>query len=801
MENQEQRYGWTDYYRTAYEREKQNNAMLAAKVAEAESRVEDLAFALNRIQGNRLWRLSAPFRKGWYLLFNKEGRTALRDRIAEKTDKKSTSESFGIQIDDPAYLAYRDEVFRQKHAYLQWLMDKEQHINNECYAIKPVNTGIVVNGWQEIYLEEMDCHVFLFGQGYLDETAKEKIKSYFNNHKGCLMAYVDEDYFLDSWNEKNNRFYPWFKPDWSPDTMLAFCYIGHVLIMRESFCRGAGLSAERDSSIPNPNYEDCETRFYDLCLRAEEAVLSECGNDYRKAAKRIGHIKDVLFHNLYKPDEMIRRQLSEAKNRGEDVFFMAEQCLREELEKGRDMAGADEAGARVREAALQRRGIDAKLYVGPDPGIFHIAYEPSGKISVVIPSKDHPDVLEKCLSSFREKTGYKDYEWIVVDNGSGAENKEAIRKLQEEYGFHYLYEPMEFNFSAMCNLGAKKASGDYLLFLNDDVEIIEADWLAIMLGQAMRPYAGAVGAKLWYAGSDWIQHAGITNLKTGPSHKLMTFTDDKNYYYGRNKVTYNMIGVTGACLMVAKSKFREVGGMDESMKVVYNDVDLCFKLAAAGYYNVVRNDAVLYHYESLSRGLDAEDDGKWERLLLGKEKLYGKHPYLAGKDPFYHEGLIDGAAHYGCSYKFDFEDHLKTLEVQAESTERIENARENLLQLTVDCAVKQHKMNRDEPEIMLIMGWCYLPGEDNAQYVKTIILRHEDGTLCSVIPFSWWRPDVEAILSEETHISLAGFVARIREESLQSGNWEVGVMAESVDGKKRFLTWSGKGLHVDAQER
>lgn len=250
--------------------------------------------------------------------------------------------------------------------------------------------------------------------------------------------------------------------------------------------------------------------------------------------------------------------------------------------------------------------------------------------------------------------------------------------------------------------------------------------------------------------------------------------------------------------MIAKSKYKEAGGMDESMKVAYNDVDLCFKLAEAGYYNVLRNDAVLYHYESLSRGLDEDDDGKWERLLIEKERLYGKHPLLQGQDPFYHEELIDNASDYSCNFKFDFENHLKTLSIYRENAGKVAKTRKNVLKLTVDHAVRQHKIHRDEPDIMLIMGWSYLPGKDNALYKKTVILRHQGGALYGVHPSPWSRPDVEAILPAEKNVSLAGFVVRVKKEELQSGDWEIGMLAESEDGKNRYMAWSDRRMHVAA---
>ena len=155
-----------------------------------------------------------------------------------------------------------------------------------------------------------------------------------------------------------------------------------------------------------------------------------------------------------------------------------------------------------------------------------------------------------------------------------------------------------------------------------------------------------------------------------------------------------MIGVTAACLMIERRKYREVGGLDETMKVAYNDVDFCFKLIEAGYYNVLRNDAILYHYESLSRGLDEQDDNKWERLLCEKEKLYEKHPAMESRDVFYHKNLIDNDSHYACNFKFDYENNLKTTEIFVENAGKLAEAETGVLELTIDRAEKQHKIYR-----------------------------------------------------------------------------------------------------------
>lgn len=343
-------------------------------------------------------------------------------------------------------------------------------------------------------------------------------------------------------------------------------------------------------------------------------------------------------------------------------------------------------------------------------------------------------------------------------------------------------------------MGAAQATGDLILFMNDDIEVVEQSWLRRMTGQALQPHVGAVGAKLWYAGTQNIQHVGITNMQIGPSHKLITFPDDRDYYYGRNRVAYNMIGVTAACLMVSREKYAEVGGLDETMAVAYNDVDFCFKLAEAGYYNVQRNDVVLYHHESLSRGLDEQDESKWERLLAEKEKLYAKHPQMSGQDAFYNRALIDNASHYGCNYKFPHEEHLFTTEVEPLQGELIKRVKAKHLRLTIDRAEIQHKIHADEPDILWIMGWSYVPGADNALYDRRVLLMRVDDAYSegyTAVPADWYRKDVEAILPEERNIGLAGFVLRVRREELQPGTYRVGMLCTNERGEK-LLAWGDK---------
>lgn len=786
-------YDWEAYYRAAFEKEKKKNTILAGKIADAEAKEADLAFKLARIQNNVFWKASAPARKCYHAL--KDGRALISGKRHSRAGSEAGDIGSGTGAEE-ALRAYEKEVFRQKHPYLQWIAKEEGDSEGDKAAAgkgtaldggQQDSTGLL-QGCQFIEPENADLCIVVSGCGMLAAGAAEKAAAWFRERGNCLFAYTDEDYY---WQNLSNRMHPWYKPCWSPDTMLSFCYIGHMVIVRKSLCRE--FLEEMRGRINS--HKD----FYDLCLRLEEQAVA--------MKYDISHMEEVLFHNCYEPDEAGKRTIAEAKRQGKDVLETVENLLKAELERGRDMTGCGASFQAVREAALQRRGIRAGLEAGAEPDIYHVVYEiperdsllgheKNGMVSVVIPSKDHPDVLEKCLFSFRERTEYENYEWIVVDNGSTSENKSRMEALQKEYGFLYLYEPMEFNFSAMCNLGASRAQGEYLLFLNDDIEIIEKDWLRIMAGQAGQLHTGAVGAKLWYAGSDAIQHAGITNLEIGPSHKLITFPDDRCYYYGRNQVTYDVIGVTAACLLIERRKYQKVGGFEESMKVAYNDVDFCFKLVEAGYYNVLRNDAVLYHNESLSRGLDEEDDGKWERLLHEKERLYARHPSMQGWDGFYHKSLIDNASRYSCNFKFDHEDNSKTTELFFVDEGNLAGAQKGHLQLTIDRAEDQHKIHLEEPDIMFLMGWSYLPGEDNAKYARSIIFQRDDGRFYRAVPNPWYREDVEAVLSGQVNISLAGFTLRIKKKKLHSGRWRIGMLATDEMSGRQFLTWSEKEMVV-----
>lgn len=783
------RYGWAAYYADAYEKERKHNIVLAGRIADSERRQEDLKDNLNRICSSSFWKATAPFRKLY--------RFAKGDGRRYKDGVKSSGT-------EPYLVRYAEELRRQDHPYGEWI--KEENIDR--YLNEAVDGESAIDGWQAIRVPQTDIVLLTYGKGILDKSTFDKVKSCFNKSASCRIAYADEDFY---WQDLTCRMHPWFKPCYSPDTMLAFNYWGHLVAVKTDLLSevlsGDGMSSRNEKTKQS-------VRFYDLCLCLEEAVQRKCLLESMPVSESICHIDGILYHHAYEPELQVRKVIDQNKE-PEEKFRQVRECLAVELEAGHYLTGAGQEYKSIRETALIRRGVKGVLESGQEPDLYHIVYDtsisgrercaraqnverhiaPHHVVSVVIPSKDHPEVLERCLKSFRKRTEYQCYEWIVVDNGSSDENRARMEELRQEYDFLYIYEQMPFNFSKMCNMGVARAQGDLILLMNDDIEIIERSWLKRMAGQALQPHTGAVGAKLWYADTQNIQHAGITNMEIGPSHKLITFADDRNYYYGHNTIAYDMAAVTAACLMVSRRKYEEVGGLDETMAVAYNDVDFCFKLAEAGYYNVQRNDAVLYHHESLSRGLDEQDEGKWDRLLAEKESLYARHPQMQGQDPFYHRALIDNASDYGCNYKFPYEDRLFTVQVEPMREELTKKVSMNRLRLTVDRAEIQHKIHAAEPDILWIMGWCYVPGADNAAYEKRVLLRRVDGEDYTAVPCDWHRRDVEAILPMEQKIGLAGFVLRVLRSDLVPGVYQIGMLCVDSQGVK-LLAWSDKTCEV-----
>lgn len=759
-------YDWASYYETLLNQVKKENIDTVLMIEEYRKQAEMLQDTYGFIKNNPLWKLLSPAR-------------AVCDRIDEIRRLKDCST-------EDIIASYKNEIFLLKHSYQAWieqiektrresLQVTEEQMLSVRYICMDEASFAGLGGNAEI--DEDTVYVYTRKNGIVDKDADRIISAFFIENPKVLFSYADEDYLITEKDGTHRRVLPWFKPGWSPETLLSFFYFDSFGIIRGS------LLKELLPQIISTNPEEA---VYELFLRAAFGVKDEAA----------APIREVLFHR-YTEDFSEEILAGVSSNPNWDELQRLEKAMRDRLEKEMILPGCSADFNHMKERVLQENGIKAHMEAAMDPDCYHVVYEVGEpKVSAVVLSKDHPDVLELCLESLAKRTDYSNLEIIVVDNGSTEENKKKIEKLKNKFTFNYLYTPMEFNFSAQCNIGAKAAIGEVILLLNDDVEVVQKDWLKRMVGQAMQPQVGAVGAKLLYAGTNRIQHAGITNLKVGPSHKLITFTDDRNYYYGRNRVTYNMLGVTAACLVIDAKKYKELGGLDESMKVAYNDVDFCFRLHEAGYRNILRNDALLYHYESLSRGLDVMDDAKWLRLQEEKKQLYEKHDLLFGVDPYYHPDLIDNSSDYFCNFKSDGEIITKYASLQKISGGKLAKASVGKIKLSVDHAgltPRDHALQLDD---YWVSGWSFLPGADQCKYGKRLLFKNEKNEIWEGLYFVQYRKDVEEMFFSEKNISGAGFSLRLVKDSLKNGSYHVGMLYEDLETGKRFVTWSDKTLQI-----
>lgn len=685
------------------------------------------------------------------------------------------------------------EVERQSDRYSQWVISEEPKQDDELYGSEPVGDMAALPGAQPAAakgkqksvvigfdglaasarpLTEVKQPIVILADtqaGVLSARAQSRVTALFAAHPDWDMIYGDEDYCF-----AKQRFAPWMKPDFSPDTLLSFPYFG-------------GFAAFRLSSYEDVLWLDDaagKVRVYDFFLKCSERE------------KKIVHVPEVFFHRSATKEQYLAYR---ALDRSDQRILTADDCMPWAL------PWEDQGNYReIRLQAMKRRGYAGELV--PDAfGILQPVYEikdnAAGKkplVSIIIPSKDNVDVLERCIRSVRTHEAYPDYELLVIDNGSAGAVRTRLMNLAREFAFSYYYEPMEFNFSQMINLGVSKARGDYLLLLNDDCEVTQDDWLLKMLGQAQLPHVGAVGAKLLYPDSDLIQHVGVTNLAAGPAHKLQRNSDSHSYYYGRNRFCYDYIGVTAACMMVARDKFEAVGGFDEGLRVAFNDVDFCFKLFARGLYQVMRNDVVLYHHESLSRGDDLLTEEKTNRLMQERDLLYERHPQFMARDPFYSVNLLGGVIDYLVNYQYEYDKIGCQTGLMDGAVEVQPEWYNECLTVMVDRAVKKDMMDvLTKQTTYQIEGWAYVLGQDNCRYTMSILLKKEDGTFAEAETLRRYRPDAVKVLPEQENIELSGFVARLPLGVLPSGDYPVYLLCRDQCSRQRLLRDTGAVLKVD----
>ena len=597
---------------------------------------------------------------------------------------------------------------------------------------KATNDGIFVASGE--FLAFMDC------DDTIELNALAEMVYYLNDNPDTDFLYSDEDKVTE-----DGIYYhtPFFKPDWSPDTFLSMMYTNHLaLYRREIVCYLGGLRSEFNGS-----------QDYDMTLRFME--LSD--------NKRVGHIPKVLYH-------WRERRESAASSLDAKPY-------------------AVEAAKRALLESLDRRGIEGNLSLITEFHQYRIDYITVGNplVSIVIPSKDNYSLLTQCINSIYEHTLYSNYEIIVVDNGSEEYNREIISEYLNKRGITYIYEKMEFNFSKMCNIGVSHSKGEYILLLNDDIEVIRGEWLDRMLGHAMQTHVGAVGAKLLFPQNDTIQHIGVCNLPIGPSHMFVGFPDSITANYGRNRLTFNWLAVTGACLMVSKDKYDEVGGLDEKLTVAYNDVDLCFKLFEAGYYNVSRMDAVLYHHESFSRGYDSTSESKMNRLRIERERLYYKHKDLFGIDPFYNVNF----AKYLGDYSIDMYG-VDTHNYDVKLSKEVYSSIPTDLRLGIDGVGLDDNVR--------IKGWAFSDDTDeDFNATRYLLLKNKANQIFVVPTERTLREDLKKNLGLDNIAE--GFICNIDRKLLVTDffDYNLGLLQINTNGDEKYI-WSDEKVPCDKIE-
>ncbi len=669
---------------------------------------------------------------------------------------------------------YQSCLKERKITYGEWLKEQERLWIEEPQK-GPSGSGLHEDDTREEFV------LLCAGAGSLAAAVPDRIRHFFRQHPEALLLYGDED----REDREGNYCDPWFKPDWSPDLLDSCFYFGSLAALRRELFERTKQAADETVSLAleeekregiliyRPGDLDAYEQWMHLCV--------ELAGGRERGSRSVGHMSQILFH-CQDPEQQER-------------FWKPSPFLKQK--------------------ALKQQ----EAFRCP-------------RISVVIPSRDQPEILEKCLRGLVSCAGEKGadripLEIIIVDNGSGDQNRERVERLTQDFEKSekikviYRYEPMDFNFSRMCNLGAEASSGELLLFLNDDVELCLPGCVEQLALTADSAHGGAVGMKLYYPDSRRIQHAGITNLPMGPVHKLQFLEDDQEYRNGINRGYRNVLAVTAACLMVKRDRFAEAGGFCEELQVAFNDVDLCFSLYELGYINVCRNDLYAYHHESLSRGGD-ESAEKLERLLQERRRLYERHPGLEGTDPFYSPHLNRQGLDTRIRPGYVTEGN-RIQQVSGPLREKSLNGfrQDNCLMVRAeDC--------RDR----IFVGFAVVLGDNNACYETELLLRQEErmegpslrqeermedsslkqepprregvpaAAASAALPVygipvqGQYRPDLEENMPDQVRVALCGIWVELKEGVVPKGRYRIGAAARNRVTGLGLVNWTNRFVRL-----
>ncbi len=469
----------------------------------------------------------------------------------------------------------------------------QQYLSDNRIKYKKLdqNMGISGNTNAALDLASGEIIMLLDHDDILAPEALYEFVKAFNENPEVDSIYSDEDKIS---MDLKRHFDPHFKTDFNLDLLRSNNYICHLFAVRKTIVEQVGgFREEFDGS-----------QDYDFILRCTEV------------SKKVAHIPKILYH-------WRMHQQSTAANPESKMY-----CY--------------EAGKRAIEAHLKRQNVSAKVMMQEHLGYYSVDYEKKGTpfVSILIPNKDESECLRRCIESIFEKTLYRNFEILVIENNSTEEETFAYYKeLEKNPQVRVIYWDGIFNYSAINNFGTKEAKGEYFLLLNNDTEVISPEWLDMMLADCQRKEIGAVGCKLLYP-DDTIQHCGVVIGMGGiAGHIFNGLPRESTGYFARTKVQQDFSAVTAACLMVSREVYMQLNGLDEKLKIAFNDVDFCLRIREAGYLIMLEPRVLLYHHESKSRG---QEDTLEKMKRFDSEVEYMKTRWariLEDGDPYYNRNL------------------------------------------------------------------------------------------------------------------------------------------------------------------
>lgn len=607
----------------------QDKVELNRTINELREEIEFWRSAYHQMEGSLSWRITGPIRsanasvkklreQGPLKQMKKDYLQKLREESGEKTGARFTLISDVSALSDEELFAFAERIRRQSFPNTELVISGGGKTAQWLSGIDPDIRAAEPGLKSQIAAASGQLIGFMRPQDILSEDALRRCAEMLAE-TGADLVYTDSDFFTEDIKDADE---PWFKPDFSPDYLRSRNYIrGFFAAKRELFTQ-IDLADEALTGA----------HAYGLILRLSELASAP-------GAGGIAHVPEKLYF-----------------------------AKREHLQ-GVQVSAENDASLRALSEHLARCALSGTPEVlDKQKGLYRIRYELREKplISILIPNKDHAEDLRRCIDSILRLSTYRNLEIVVVENNSAKKETfdfyeelqngyaDRFSKIATEDGGKTLVDAADagesieirviqwkqgFNFSAINNFGVPETRGEYLLLLNNDIEVITPDWIEEMLMYAQREDVGAVGAKLYYT-DDTVQHAGvIIGLGGVAAHSHLSFPKNAPGYMDRLAVVQNLSAVTAACLLMRRSVYEEIGGMDTGYEVAFNDADFCMRIRAKGYLVVFTPFAELYHDESKSRGIEDTPE-KAERFESEVQRFKAEWGELLDRgDPYYNPNL------------------------------------------------------------------------------------------------------------------------------------------------------------------